>query len=151
AQELGEMENLPAPTLEILFASLNDFSGTIKEYPEAAQVLRRALGKADDETLDVAIRRCIEALEEIPRAGEKVYEVEDMDRIGGFGTLLAVLVCSKQGPVSIDIVNRALMAIVGAMTSDGLVEHSEEDPNVVAWPLQTVDLTGEYESDAAML
>ncbi|KAF4669862.1 hypothetical protein FOZ61_002766 [Perkinsus olseni] len=152
-QELGEMENLPAPTLEILFASLNDFSGTIKEYPEAAQVLRCALGKADDETLDVAIRRCIEALEEISRAGGKVYEVEDMDRIGGFGTLLAVLACSKQGPVSIDMVNRALMAIVGAMTSDGLVEHSEEeeDPDVVAWPLQTVDLTGEYESDVAML
>ncbi|KAF4723203.1 hypothetical protein FOZ63_027026 [Perkinsus olseni] len=150
-QELGEMENLPAPTLEILFASLNDFSGTIKEYPEAAQVLRCALGKADDETLDVAIRRCIEALEEISRAGGKVYEVEDMDRIGGFGTLLAVLVCSKQGPVAIDIVNRALMAIVGAMSSDGLVEHSEEDTNVVAWPLQTVDLTGEYESDVAML
>ncbi|KAF4684025.1 hypothetical protein FOZ60_008338 [Perkinsus olseni] len=141
AQELGEMENLPAPTLEILFASLNDFSGTIKEYPEAAQVLRRALGKADDETLDVAIRRCIEALE----------------RSRGQGTLLAVLACSKQGPVSIDIVNRALMAIVGAMTSDGVVYGVNSVSgqkfllSVVAWPLQTVDLTGEYESDAAML
>ncbi|EER19337.1 hypothetical protein Pmar_PMAR012189 [Perkinsus marinus ATCC 50983] len=144
ARELGTtMDSIPASTVEIIFTSLSDFSGTIRQYPPATHTLRQAIARADDggalsllwyrlmpallETLHAAIRRCIEALDGVWKV-EGLAEMEVLDRIGGFATLLVVLVCSRPERMAPGMVSQALMAILNVMTSEGLVELSGEDP-----------------------
>ncbi|EER17753.1 hypothetical protein Pmar_PMAR023680 [Perkinsus marinus ATCC 50983] len=79
------------------------------------------------ETLHAAIRRCIEALDGVWKV-EGLAEIEVLDRIGGFATLLAVLVCSRPERMAPGMVSQALMAILNVMTSEGLVELPGEDP-----------------------